>query len=290
MQIRNVRNFFVVAVVMMVAGAFSLAVADQVVYFANGKAIMVKKVEQGDEITILEMEGGGRLGVPTAHIVRIEEYAVSKPHGGGPPAAPAPRAAARTTPSVPPGGANPGAAADVPPATAVNQQTNLVAEAPSVVPERNAGAASGLAAPREAAPAAGTGVVESGPAVPPEEVVPARPNTAAARAAALAAQQSRAAKLRQDQRDNRLNNPRGGRNRAAGAARGQALMGGQTPRRPGQGTVQGGASVPAGARSEEEIVPAAPDRRRGKNAAAAKTPPPPPAGDEKPKESPSEAN
>jgi hypothetical protein len=56
-----------------------LAFADQVVYFVNGKAMMVKSVEKGDRITTLEMEGGGRIGVPTEQIARIEEYQVSGP-------------------------------------------------------------------------------------------------------------------------------------------------------------------------------------------------------------------
>jgi hypothetical protein len=53
--------------------------ADQVVYFINGKAIMVKSVEKGEKFTVLEMEGGGRIGVPTDQIARIEDYAISAP-------------------------------------------------------------------------------------------------------------------------------------------------------------------------------------------------------------------
>src|SRR6185503_10667010 len=51
--------------------------ADQVVYFLNGKAITVKKVEKGDKVTILEIEGGGRIGIPTVQIDRIEELSLS---------------------------------------------------------------------------------------------------------------------------------------------------------------------------------------------------------------------
>ena len=51
--------------------------ADQIVYFVNGKAMTVKAVEKGERFTTLEMEGGGRIGVPTDQIVRIEEYQVS---------------------------------------------------------------------------------------------------------------------------------------------------------------------------------------------------------------------
>ena len=53
--------------------------ADQVVYFVNGKAIMVKSVEKGDKFTILEMEGGGKVGVPTDQISKIEEFVVTAP-------------------------------------------------------------------------------------------------------------------------------------------------------------------------------------------------------------------
>jgi hypothetical protein len=57
----------------------SAVLADQIVYFVNGKAIMVKSVERGERFTILEIEGGGRMGVPTEQIARIEEYQVSAP-------------------------------------------------------------------------------------------------------------------------------------------------------------------------------------------------------------------
>src|SRR5213594_2880710 len=75
--------------------AASFAFADQVVYFVNGKAIMVKSVEKGDKFTVLEMDGGGRIGVPTDQISRIEDYAVSEPVATPPqmaavPAPPAP--------------------------------------------------------------------------------------------------------------------------------------------------------------------------------------------------------
>jgi hypothetical protein len=72
--------------------------ADQVVYFVNGKAIIVKSIEKGEKFSILEMEGGGRIGVPTDQIVRIEEYEISTPTPvpivAGPVAQPAPVAAA----------------------------------------------------------------------------------------------------------------------------------------------------------------------------------------------------
>jgi hypothetical protein len=55
------------------------AAADQIVYFINGKAITVKSVEKGERLTILEIDGGGRIGVPTAQIDRIEELKLSPP-------------------------------------------------------------------------------------------------------------------------------------------------------------------------------------------------------------------
>ena len=57
----------------------SPALADQVVYFVNGKAIMVKSVEKGEKFTVLEMDGGGKMGVPTDQISRIEDYVLSAP-------------------------------------------------------------------------------------------------------------------------------------------------------------------------------------------------------------------
>ncbi|HYV84764.1 MAG TPA: hypothetical protein VFB49_02535 [Patescibacteria group bacterium] len=53
--------------------------ADQIVYFVNGKAMTVKSVERGDRVTILEIEGGGRIGVPSVQIDRVEELQLSAP-------------------------------------------------------------------------------------------------------------------------------------------------------------------------------------------------------------------
>jgi len=63
----------------LLCAAVPLSFADQVVYFVNGKAIMVKSVEKGDKFTILEMEGGGKIGVPTDQINKIEDFAVTAP-------------------------------------------------------------------------------------------------------------------------------------------------------------------------------------------------------------------
>jgi hypothetical protein len=77
------------------------AAADQVVYFVNGKAITVKKVEKGDRLTILEIDGGGRIGVPTAQIDRIEELQLSpqSPALVAPPVAMAPAQGAFAAPA-----------------------------------------------------------------------------------------------------------------------------------------------------------------------------------------------
>jgi hypothetical protein len=290
---RNLRFHtpFVAAVALILAGAFSLAIADQVVYFTNGKAMMVKKVEQGDEITILEIEGGGRLGVPTAQILRIEEYAVSKPDKARPPAPPPTRAATRTPPAPPGGTGAQASGATTPPSAAVTEPANLVADAPAVVPGAPGDTTEGLAARRDAAQQPGA-ADQGAPAatVPPSSQVAGRPGGAAAAASALAAQQSMAAKLQQErQRAGQLNNPRG-RTRPRGGFSGNVLMGGQPPPRPGQGTARDSA-VQTNAREEAEIIRAAPNRSRGKAGAKGKNPPPPePKKDGKPKDPPSESN
>lgn len=76
-----------IAIAILAAAAFAApASADQVVYFVNGKAITVKSVEKGPKITVLEVEGGGRIGVPTEQIERIDELQPASPA-----AAPAPQ-------------------------------------------------------------------------------------------------------------------------------------------------------------------------------------------------------
>ncbi len=82
--------------------AASLAFADQVVYFVNGKAILVKSVEKGAKFTVLEMDGGGRMGVPTDQIARIEEYVVSPPSAPQPAVPLAPVAPAAQVPAAGP--------------------------------------------------------------------------------------------------------------------------------------------------------------------------------------------
>jgi len=286
MKIHNVRTPVVAAFALTLAGLVSLSFADQVVYFTNGKAIMVKKVEKGDDVTILELEGGGHLGVPTERIVRIEEYAVSKPGNARPPAAPQTQTATRTPPAAP-GGARPGAPTAAT-SDAVSRPANLVADAPSVVPVVTGESAAELAAPRE--PAQGAVVPDqraagSAGAPPQPQVAPAR-SAASASAADLAARASMAAKMQARGRNGRLTPPRG-RGRPGGPQRGEALMAGQSPRRPGQGAVQGGASVPAGAPAQEVIL-AKPKRGGHKGDASDETVPP--SEDSTPEETPSEAN
>jgi len=90
---------FAPALVMIAGLALATpAAADQVVYFVNGKAMTVKMVEKGDRITILEVEGGGRIGIPSEQIARIEELLLSNPA----PAVPAP-----PPPILPAGGIGP---------------------------------------------------------------------------------------------------------------------------------------------------------------------------------------
>jgi hypothetical protein len=78
---------------LILAAACLLAVpgfarADQVVYFTNGKAITVKTVEKGPKLTVLEIEGGGRIGIPTVQIDRIEDLNLSPPAPVAPPPTP----------------------------------------------------------------------------------------------------------------------------------------------------------------------------------------------------------
>jgi hypothetical protein len=89
------------------------AFADQVVYFVNGKAIMVKSVEKGEKFTILEMDGGGKMGVPTDQIARIEDFQVSAP-------TPAPAAVLQAAPPPALAPSSPGAVVAAPTGPAVS--------------------------------------------------------------------------------------------------------------------------------------------------------------------------
>ncbi len=80
--------------IVLLCAAVPLSFADQVVYFVNGKAIMVKSVEKGEKFTILEMEGGGKVGVPTDQISKIEDFAVTAPQAIPAQSAPVPAAVA----------------------------------------------------------------------------------------------------------------------------------------------------------------------------------------------------
>lgn len=100
---RSGRHILQPLLVMALAGLLPSvhAFADQVVYFVNGKAITVKSVEKGDRLTILEIEGGGRIGVPTAQIDRIEDLQPATPQGVAVPQSPVPQApAAPVSPAV----------------------------------------------------------------------------------------------------------------------------------------------------------------------------------------------
>jgi hypothetical protein len=123
------------------------ASADQVVYFVNGKAITVKNVEKGDRLTILEIEGGGRIGVPTAQIDRIEELQLSAPAQGVP---------APAVQMVPSQGAPvaPAASATQPPTTVPPVQQAGAAPPPSVSTQGPQGPAREVPAPVVTAPQA----------------------------------------------------------------------------------------------------------------------------------------
>jgi len=120
------------------------ASADQVVYFVNGKAITVKNVEKGDRLTILEIEGGGRIGVPTAQIDRIEDLQLSAPAQGV--AAPPVQAPAQGAPVAP------AVSASQPPATVPPVQQAETGTPPSAVPQAAQGPREGAAAPVVTAP------------------------------------------------------------------------------------------------------------------------------------------
>jgi hypothetical protein len=63
----------------VLSAALPLSFADQIVYFVNGKGIVVKSVEKGEKFTVLEMEGGGKVGVPTDQILRFEDVVAPTP-------------------------------------------------------------------------------------------------------------------------------------------------------------------------------------------------------------------
>lgn len=81
---------FIAGLIVLVAAVSSPAFADQVVYFVNGKAMMVKSVEKGPKFSVLEVEGGGKIGIPNEQIDRIEEYQVQAAGAGIPQAIPVP--------------------------------------------------------------------------------------------------------------------------------------------------------------------------------------------------------
>jgi hypothetical protein len=78
MRTKKTSPLLLVAAILIGTSGASMLFADQVVYFVNGKAMTVKKVEKGDRVTILEVEGGGRIGVPTLQIDRIDELEIAQ--------------------------------------------------------------------------------------------------------------------------------------------------------------------------------------------------------------------
>jgi hypothetical protein len=137
-----------VAASLIGASGASMLFADQVVYFVNGKAMTVKKVEKGDRVTILEVEGGGRIGVPTLQIDRIDELEVAQ----AAPAVAIPAPAASQPPTAVPAVTPPPAA--VPPATSASNTAPGMAPATGpMIGGKPTGTGNNLAGPQP--PAAG---------------------------------------------------------------------------------------------------------------------------------------
>lgn len=132
-ETRNHRRWTLLVAVPLVSLAVVLpASADQVVYFVNGKAIMVKSVEKGEKFTILEMDGGGKMGVPTDQIAKIEEYQISAPAPAAtavlqaaPPPALVPTIPSTAAPA-PAGGATPGPRVSLSPANLGATPPNMI--------------------------------------------------------------------------------------------------------------------------------------------------------------------
>jgi hypothetical protein len=171
------------------AAAFAVvpASADQVVYFINGKALTVKSVERGDKVTILEIDGGGRIGVPTMQIDRVEELQLSAPAAIAPAVAPAVALPSATAPPPAPGGVQP----------ASNPQPNAAGAVAPVAPAVASPTAPPVTSPAAPAPASqaapanrGTTGLPGAPFTeeqleggPPQQVLPPSYNPASARGA-----------------------------------------------------------------------------------------------------------
>jgi hypothetical protein len=108
--------YLLAGLLLLVLAPVSIVQADQVVYFVNGKAMTVKSVDRQAKLTFLEMDGGGRIGVPTEQIARIEEYQVSPP---AVPVAATPVAVVPTPAAAPAMPGQPGAAERAAPAAAL---------------------------------------------------------------------------------------------------------------------------------------------------------------------------
>jgi hypothetical protein len=57
----------------------TMAFAEQVVYFEDGRALVVESMEQEDQFVILKLEGGSSISVPHTRIASIEDHVVSAP-------------------------------------------------------------------------------------------------------------------------------------------------------------------------------------------------------------------
>lgn len=188
------------AIAILVAAALLSPVsADQVVYFVNGKAITVKSVEKGPKITVLEVEGGGRIGVPSEQIEKIEELQPASPGVGytSPVAAP-PVTAPATVINNPPAGATNPATAPAPPTSPVATGPGMGGKtgAPGSMPTQPIGiggetAAAGTEAVPGAKEVAANPALRSTPAGVPPMAGVARQDGASGRAGAMPQRQFR---------------------------------------------------------------------------------------------------
>ncbi len=248
---KSIKTLLSAAVVL--CGALTFAVADQVVYFTNGKAIMVKKIEKQGDITILEIDGGGRIGVPTSQIVRIEQYAVSSTGG---PRIGAPSIAPATTPrATPPAQSRPVASNATPSTVTPGAPAGaVVAPPPGGMVVRGAGAGA-IAVEGNRSMAAANAMTNVTPPQATQSVTQPLRSANAGMAGQVypAGRDSRSAQL---PRRGGRNGGFAGRNRGrAMPPRGSALIVGQSPpRQPGAESPPPAANQAAIAAKEAELV------------------------------------
>ena len=146
-MMRTKKSSPLLLVVAMIVGTSSASIlfADQVVYFVNGKAMTVKKVEKGDRVTILEVEGGGRIGVPTLQIDRIDELEIAQAVPAAAVPAPTPSQPPAAVPAITP------AVATVPPATTPSNSAPTAPPTGPMIGDKPTGTADNLTGPQAVA-------------------------------------------------------------------------------------------------------------------------------------------